>query len=259
MQKTMTKYDDHMIHAASLSMNGNDIKAYMHEEHAQYNYGFGARPKPPARRAEKPLVKRKGPQALILKFEHFEVWGEDFDDSDTPIDTYTIKLAASKLAAVQKGKILKIEHGGARDPQRHKRQLEKLSRDGAPFKIGMDVWLTIGGLTEDSEDDPGACYLTLHSPEELADEALEGDFHQLSVVPAIDGRSYELVYNFSEEHMKAAAREAAAREAAAREAAVTDPKGKRKRQDFGRTMSRSEHKALAHLQRATELVAISKT
>ena len=256
----MTKYDDHMIHAASLSMNGNDIKAYMHEEHAQYNYGFGARPKPPARRAEKPLVKRKGPQALILKFEHFEVWGEDFDDSDTPIDTYTIKLAASKLAAVQKGKILKIEHGGARDPQKHKRQLEKLSRDGAPFKIGMDVWLTIGGLTEDSEDDFARCSLTLHSPESPADE---GNYcylgPQITVVPAMDGRSNKLVYNFSEEHMKAAAREAAAREAAAREAAVTDPKGKRKRQDFGRTMSRSEHKALAHLQRATELVAISKT
>ena len=37
----MTKYDDHMIRAATLRTNGNYVKARMHEEHAQYNYGFG--------------------------------------------------------------------------------------------------------------------------------------------------------------------------------------------------------------------------
>ena len=37
----MTKYDDHMIRAATLRRNGNYVKACMHEEHAQYNYGFG--------------------------------------------------------------------------------------------------------------------------------------------------------------------------------------------------------------------------
>ena len=38
----MTKYNDHVNRAANLRANGNNVKARMHEVHAEENYAFGA-------------------------------------------------------------------------------------------------------------------------------------------------------------------------------------------------------------------------
>ena len=50
-----------MIRAAALRMNGNDIKARMHEEHAQYNYGFGMKMKDLFRRSKKQVPVQAEP------------------------------------------------------------------------------------------------------------------------------------------------------------------------------------------------------
>ena len=162
MYKTMSKYDDHMIRAATLRKSGNDVKARMHEEHAQYKYGFGAR------------IKRRR-NTVIMHFHHPGSKGEDGD-----CDSYTIELN-SPLAAEQKVRIVDIRHGDQKD----------LSRE--PFFLNTDVWLTVGA----DPDDPNSmgCYLNVRSHDEMMDSAFKGPFEQLVVFPALE-KSVEIVRDF---------------------------------------------------------------
>ena len=150
-----------MTRAATLFKSGNDGKARMHEGYAQYKYGFGA-PKATTR-----PNSDTGQNTTKIKM-HFHALDSQGEDGDC--DTYTIELD-SPLAAVQKGKILDIEHGDEKN----------LSRE--PFSIGTDVWLTVGDL---SDSDSMECYLTLRPHEELVDPGYKGRYDQLVVVPALD-------------------------------------------------------------------------
>ena len=159
----MSKYDDHMIRAATLRKSGNDVKARMHEEHAQYKYGFGARIK---RRLNK----------MLMDFHH-----PGSEDEDGDCDVYTVELDDGPLATEQKGTIVDVKHG---DQKNIRREL---------FGINTDVWLTIGKLKRGMLP----CYLMLNPHEEFSESAFEGSFDQLVVFPAADDKALLLhAYDF---------------------------------------------------------------